>query len=179
MPRSTITMDPRGTMRKSSDEELETVVLRQHHALIASPRLFVSVHHGPPSLASIAAESNYARTRMSREPGSVGCLVILGGDTTPPDGEVRAAMPRLFSDIAPGTAGLAMVIEGGGFRVAALRAAFAGLRMLGKITYATAVFGRTIDALAWLCPRVGLDARVMHARLEKRRLEAAMPEPAA
>ncbi|MFO0760575.1 MAG: hypothetical protein U0359_29105 [Byssovorax sp.] len=165
-------------MRPSSDEDLQIVHTRADHVILGSPRLFISIHHGPATLASVAAESNYARTRMSREPASVGCLVVLGGDTTPPDGEVRAVMPRLFSDIAPGSAGLAMVIEGGGFRVAALRAAFAGLRMIGKITYPTAVFNSAAEALAWLCPRVGLDTGAMTRRLAARRAEVNMTEPA-
>ncbi len=82
--------------RAMADEPLSIVVRGREHVLAGSARLYVSVHDGPTTLASVAAEGHYARTKLGKVPRSVGCLVILGEHTPPPEPEVRSALPKLL-----------------------------------------------------------------------------------
>jgi len=154
-----------------SDEPLRVISNRPEHLLLASPRLFVSIHDGPTTLASVAAESNYAKKKMGTTPSSVGCLVILGANTPPPEPEVRAVLPKLLDDIAPASAGLAMVIEGAGFRAAVLRAIFSGVLALKRLPYRASVFDTSRPALDWLATRVAIDAAARDADLVRLRRE--------
>lgn len=146
-------------------ESLRLVERGKGYAILASPRMFITMHDGPPDMASVMAEARYARTSLGHAPRSVGCMVILRSATTPPPEEVRAAIPALLDDIAKASAGLAMVIEGTGFRGAALRAVFSGFLLIKRMPYPTSVFGGVTEALGWLCPQVGLDAASMEKQL--------------
>lgn len=144
----------------------DVVIRRPEHLLLAGEHLFVSVHMGPTTLASVAAESHHARTKLGRTPRSVGCLVVLAEDVPPPPPEVRSALPRLLDEIAPVCAGLAMVIEGAGFRIAALRAVFSGFLAIKRLPYRTAVFSRSAEGFDWLAQAVEIDPKGCERELQ-------------
>lgn len=159
----------------SPREQLAIVMSGADHVILASPRLFVSITDGTPTMAGSRADANWARRGMSKSPRSVGCVVVLGPSTTPPPADVRGEIPKLLLEIVPGVAGLAMVIEGDGFRVAALRAVFTGFLLLRRLPYEASVFGSVRDALGWIGPKVGVDPADAAQQIEAlRRSQAAV-----
>ncbi len=62
-----------------------------------------------------------------------------------------------------------MVIEGAGFRAAALRAIFSGFLVLKRLPYKTAVFDTPLLALRWLGSLVDIDPEARAAQIEKLR----------
>lgn len=77
-------------------------------------------------------------------------LAVLGPDTPPPGNDIREIISKALQEIRPKLRGSATVVEGQGFRAAALRAAMLGMSMIVRSDHKS--FATVTEAAAFLSP---------------------------
>jgi hypothetical protein len=82
--------------------------------------------------------------------GGLGGLVIIPSAAKPPPEEVRRAIRELLTNVNPHVRCLCWLVEGTGFRAAAVRAALIGLRVFSRQSYATHVANDMTEAVRWI-----------------------------
>ena len=112
----------------------------------------VSVWQSAPQIEH-ARSSVALLTRLSRAHGEIGLLAILAEGCALPDEAVRATLAEGLVRVEGCIAGVANVVEGQGFRAAALRGALTSLALLVGARYPQKVFGDVTAAAAFLTER--------------------------
>jgi hypothetical protein len=123
-------------------------------AIAIRGNVFITYWQQPSSLERLAKVREHEQQLVDRcKEGIVVLTVLAAGsanfkiNTTGKEREVAAGLAKQF---APMTRAHAFVIEGSGFRLAAMRAAIAGINALARAGHPTRVFDATEPAVAWL-----------------------------
>jgi hypothetical protein len=90
---------------------------------------------------------------------SIAILSIVGRDCTVPDASVRNRLTSEVKNIQRQLVAAATVIEGTGFRAAAMRGAVTGMTLLLRAPHPAKTFATVLDAAAFLGQIAALDAR--------------------
>jgi hypothetical protein len=89
-----------------------------------------------------------------RYPAGIALLPCVHVDMPVPSGAARDQIAMMYTRHAQRLRAVAMVVEGQGFRAAAMRAAFTGVNIIQQRPYMTQVFGNFQAALAWAVGRL-------------------------
>ena len=120
--------------------------------------LFVIIDDGSVSVEEYARIEPIVTAQAGKNPGGLGCLVIIPKGATPPPNEVRRYLDAMLDRLPMRC--LAYLVEGSGFRAAAARAALVGMRVFQRKSYSTKVSSSLDEALEWLLANLGgKDAR--------------------
>jgi hypothetical protein len=112
--------------------------------------IFALVDRGRTSVSDYPALEAMVRKQAEQYPRGLGCLVIIPANADPPPDDVRRAINDVLTRLAPSLLCLCWLVEGRGFRAAAVRAALAGLRIARRPPYPTTVASDMIAALRWI-----------------------------
>jgi hypothetical protein len=112
--------------------------------------LFVLVDKGDTKVSDYPILEKMVLEQSEEHPGGLGCLVIIPANASPPPDDVRAAIKGVLTRLAPKLRCLCWVVEGSGFRAAAVRATLTGLRMFSRPPYPTNVASSMSQALTWV-----------------------------
>jgi len=126
---------------ESSRPPLPVVMWRNIFALVDKGNATVSDY---PILERMVLEQG------KRYPSGLGCLVIIPALANPPPEDVRRAIREVLANLAPQLRCLCWLVEGTGFRAAAVRATLVGLRVFSRQPYATRVASDMTEALRWV-----------------------------
>jgi hypothetical protein len=113
--------------------------------------VFIEVWRAPmnPDLAAIERHAMLRTTLRNRKKTAVLC--VIEPTSTPPDDDMKKATTDLLRECANDLTGLAVVIEGDGFRAAMIRAVLGTIQMLfGRRDFAIKYFADTKSASVWL-----------------------------
>lgn len=110
--------------------------------------LFVVFDDGHIGIAEYRRIEPQLASQAANHEEGLSCLVVIPHDAAVPPAEVRAHLGQML-DRLPMRA-LAYVVEGEGFKAAAVRAVLLGLGVFQKKTYRTKVFTEKRSALKWL-----------------------------
>lgn len=127
--------------------------------LIVHGNLFVIIDDGQVSPADYAKIGAIVHRQASAFPGGLGCMVIIPPHARPPREEARSAIKASLDSLAERLRCLCWLVEGTGFGAATVRAALAGLALLVRTPYPTAVHKDFPGALAWLLHHFRSEAR--------------------
>jgi hypothetical protein len=116
--------------------------------------IFALVDQGRTKALDYSILEQMVREQASKCPGGLGCLVIIPSTASPPPDDVRRAINNVLGRLGPKLRCLCWLVEGVGFRAAAVRAALAGLRLLNRPAYPTLVAADMGDALRWMMPHL-------------------------
>jgi hypothetical protein len=111
--------------------------------------LAISVWDRPATEPDARAASQLLRT-LSTTRSEVLVLAILGPNTPPAGSEIRDIIGKALQDLGPKLRGSATVVEGQGFRAAALRAALLGMSMVVRSSHPQKTFATVGEAAAFL-----------------------------
>jgi hypothetical protein len=111
--------------------------------------LLISVWDAAPTLemASIAAS---VLQQVARTESGVVVLSVLGPNTPPPEGAVRQAFAESFDRHKSRIAAVAQVVEGEGFRAAAMRSVLVGITLLLRPGFEQKACATIADAAQFL-----------------------------
>lgn len=112
--------------------------------------IFAVVDDGHVTIAEYQQLEPLVAKQARSCPNGVGCLVILPESATPPPARVRQHLKEMLSRLP--VRGLAYLVEGTGFRAAAVRATLIGLGIIQNDEYTTKVATSLHEALNWLLP---------------------------
>jgi hypothetical protein len=123
--------------------------------------LFVLVDKGSAKVSDYPILERMVLDQSTRYPEGLGCIVIIPATASPPPDDVRQAIKDVLTRLAPKLRCLCWVVEGSGFRAAAVRGALTGLRMFSRPPYPTNVAGSMGAGISWALPQVtpGLNRR--------------------
>jgi hypothetical protein len=143
-------------------------------ALATAGDAFISVWREPSTLARLERLRQIEQALVDRCKGGIVVLtVMIDSSAATKAGEPEAAS-KLAKHFAPTTRAHAYVIEGSGFRAAALRAVIAGVNAISRPGHPTRVFDRATDAIEWLAPYgQAIDAATLTAALAEARTQIA------
>ncbi|HKU38510.1 MAG TPA: hypothetical protein VJR89_10195 [Polyangiales bacterium] len=116
--------------------------------------VFALVDQGQTKAEDYPILEALVRDQAERHPGGLACLVIIPPTASPPPDDVRRAISDVLSRLAPKLRCLSWLVEGSGFRAAAVRATLAGLRMWSRPPYPTLVASDLGEALRWMLPHL-------------------------
>lgn len=83
-------------------------------------------------------------------PGETDVLCIIEPGAEPPSPEQRVAMSALLTKLAPKLRCIAYVVEGSGFRAAAVRGVLSGIELMRRNSYTTRYFATVEQATTWM-----------------------------
>jgi hypothetical protein len=89
-----------------------------------------------------------------RYPSGIALLPCVAAQSPVPSGPARDQIGMMYARNAQRLRAVAMVVEGQGFRGAAMRAAFTGVNIIQRRPYMTQVFDDFQAALAWAVGRL-------------------------
>jgi hypothetical protein len=112
--------------------------------------VFALVDQGSASAADYPILERMVCEQGKRHPEGLGCLVIIPPLANPPPENVRRAIRDVLTNLAPQLRGLCWLVEGTGFRAAAVRATLVGLRVFNRQPYPTCVASDMTESLQWL-----------------------------
>ncbi len=116
--------------------------------------LFVLVDKGSAKVSDYPMLERMVLDQSERYPEGLGCVVIIPANAIPPPDDVRQAIKDVLTCLAPKLRCLCWVVEGSGFRAAAVRGALTGLRMFSRPTYPTNVASNMNAAVSWVLAKV-------------------------
>ncbi|MBX3274639.1 MAG: hypothetical protein KF729_30515 [Sandaracinaceae bacterium] len=131
---------------------IDPIELSAEFRLGACGPIAVSVWQSAPRIEHAQASVALLQ-RLSRAHGKIGLLAILAEGCALPDEAVRATLGEGLVRVESHIAGVANVVEGQGFRAAALRGALTSLALLVGARYPQKVFGDVGAAAAFLADR--------------------------
>lgn len=114
--------------------------------------IFALVDRGRADVSDYPILERMVREQAEQHPRGLGCLVIIPASANPPPDDVRRAINDVLTNLAPLLRCLCWLVEGRGFRAAAVRAALAGLRIVHRPPYPTTVENDLSAALHWMFP---------------------------
>lgn len=121
-------------------------------ALATVGNAFISVWKEPSTLERLERVRRVEQALVDRcADGIVVLTVMTDSSAATKAGEPEAAS-KLAKHFAPTTRAHAYVIEGSGFRAAALRAVIAGVNAISRPGHPTRVFDAASEAIRWLAP---------------------------
>jgi hypothetical protein len=112
--------------------------------------IFALVDQGSGSASDYPVLEGMVREQGKRHPGGLGCLVIIPSLANPPPEDVRRAIREVLANLSPQLRCLCWLVEGTGFRAAAVRATLVGLRVFSRQPYVTSVASDMTESLQWL-----------------------------
>jgi len=112
--------------------------------------IFVLVDQGNAVAGDYPNLQRMVLEQGKKHPGGLGGLVIIPAAASPPPEEVRRAIRDVLNDVTPQLRCLCWLVEGAGFRAAAVRAALIGLGVFSRRRYATHVAIDMTDAVGWI-----------------------------
>jgi hypothetical protein len=116
--------------------------------------VFVVVDQGAIRALDYAAIEAMGRDHIATHASGVAVLVIIPSVARPPAEEVRRAITTMLSRSERHLRCVCWLVEGTGFRAAAVRAALTGLQMVNKSPYPTRVCSELGEALRWILPHM-------------------------
>jgi hypothetical protein len=120
--------------------------------------LFIIIDDGSVPVDEYQRIETIVRSQAQRNPDGLGCLVIIPKGAQPPPTEVRKYLDGMLDRLPMRC--LAYLVEGTGFRSAAVRAALVGMRVFLRKSYSTKVSSSLDEAIVWLLNHLGdKDAR--------------------
>jgi hypothetical protein len=123
--------------------------------------IFALVDRGQTNVSEYPILEAMVREQAEQHPRGLGCLVIIPANANPPPDNVRRAINDVLTRLSPSLLCLCWLVEGKGFRAAAVRAALAGLRIVRRPPYPTTVASDMISALRWMFPHLREGAAAM------------------
>lgn len=133
----------------------------------------ISVWDTEPTLQD-AQQATRLLGELARKYPKIGLLAVLGTRCSVPDEEVRAELRRGVSAVADNVGAVANLVEGLGFRSAALRGVLTSMVLIIRPGYPQKIFGELAPAagfLSWHLEAVG-DPGLQHALEMLRRSDA-------
>jgi hypothetical protein len=120
------------------------------YALATCGHAFVSVWSRPSTLDSLAAVAQCEEALTGDSPEGIVVLTVIAGTAFSIGIREREEAQRLARHFDKTTVAEAYVIEGEGFRAAAMRAMLAGLQLLARTSHPVRVFADVPGAVEWL-----------------------------
>ncbi len=87
--------------------------------------------------------------------GKFAMLIVVDSDMESPDARLRSELARVLKQYEPATDCAAYVIEGTGFKAAALRSLVTAIMVIARVKLPTKVFSTVSEAAHWMGPRLG------------------------
>lgn len=125
----------------------------------------------------VVNQENFVRQRdslealASRYPGTTNLVVVVEQGSTPPDAELRKLTMDMVAKLEDRIRSIAVVIEGSGFKTAAIRSVLSGMALLRKVKTPVMFSASLGDAASWVvlqCPSASADdIRDAHERLKQ------------
>jgi hypothetical protein len=112
--------------------------------------VFALVDKGNATASDYPILERMVREQGKRHPEGLGCLVIIPAVANPPPEDVRRAIRDVLANLAPQLRCLCWLVEGTGFRAAAVRATLVGLRVFTRQPYTTRVASDMTESLQWV-----------------------------
>jgi hypothetical protein len=116
--------------------------------------IFVLVDQGNAVASDYPNLQRLVLEQGKKHPGGLGGLVIIPAAASPPPEEVRRAIRDVLTQVTPQLRCLCWLVEGTGFRAAAVRAALIGLGVFSRHRYATHVAIDMTDAVGWILKKL-------------------------
>lgn len=111
--------------------------------------LFISIWSAQAN-EEMARQAGLAMRGIAKERGRIYVLSVLGAETPPPETHVRNMIASTFDELEPHIAAVANVIEGQGFRAAALRGVLIGMGMMMRRSRPEKVSATVEDAALFI-----------------------------
>jgi hypothetical protein len=153
----------------------------REHALAASGNLVISLSLQPPSSGYLAAWTQAMDQLVSQAPGPICVLNVIDAGARPPDDATKAAIRRTVQRHAAKIGAVVYVVEGRGFKAAALRSALSLLSLVGRYPFPVKVFPTVASSSPWLGETLGPNAKhsptpaALLGIVERMRAEVASP----
>ncbi len=122
--------------------------------IILWKEVFRLVDRGAMRSSAYAAIEQCGRDLIARNATGIAALVIIPSVAKPPPDEVRKAISNLMTRVGADLRCACWLVEGTGFRAAAVRAALASLQLVVRSSYPTRVCATIEDAIGWIIPHL-------------------------
>jgi hypothetical protein len=122
-------------------------------ALARCGNAFVNVWSAPATLDRLQRTREHEQRIVDGAPGGIVVLSILVDSAFQIGASERDEASQLARQFETATRAHAYVIEGSGFRTAAMRAVIAGIQLVTRTRHPSKVFGDIAAAAAWLAPQ--------------------------
>jgi hypothetical protein len=119
-------------------------------ALATAGSVFINVWREPSTLAQLEVLREHEAALVEHERAAIMVLTVLLPSAFTLGTRERKEVDALAKQFAPSTRAHAYVIEGSGFRTAAVRALVAGINLITRTGAATRVFDDVVHAAEWL-----------------------------
>ena len=139
-------------------------------------RVHLSTWWGAPSVADVASIRAELQSAALADRRPLAMLLVVAPETAIAPSAPRQAAISMLRELGPRLVGCAVVIEGTGFRAAAVRAMFGTMALLVRGPLVWAAFDSYARGVAWLRQRIELDEPGLGKALQVLR---AAPEQAA
>lgn len=139
-------------------------------------RIHLSMWWDAPTIADVAAIRRELQAAVVADRRPLAMVLVVAPDTPIAPSAPRQAAIAMLRELGPRLAGCAVVLEGTGFRAAALRAMFGTMALLVRGPLVWAAFDGYARGVAWLRQRIELDEPALAKALAALR---AAPEQAA
>jgi hypothetical protein len=132
-------------------------------ALATAGSVFINVWREPSTMAQLELLREHEQALVEHEAGgAIMVMTVLLPSSYMLGTRERKEVDSLARQFAPSTRAHAYVIEGSGFRTAAVRALIAGINLITRTGQMTKVFEDAVHAAAWLEQHAG-PAQVVRA----------------
>lgn len=125
------------------------------YAIATFGNVFISVWKEPSTLERLDHVRVCEQDLVAQAPGGIVVLTVLLDTSFKVDSNVRDKAAGIAREFAAATRAHAYLIEGSGFRTAAMRAVIAGINTLVRTGHPVRVFGEQSAAVGWLAAQAG------------------------
>lgn len=136
-------------IRANVNEPWRIVVDQDDHVLASWQQIFAVVWRNETTLEGVRALESECRNFATKHPQGIGLLTIVSARAPMPPGLVRQAVADFLAQGGAYIKCSAVLMEGTGFRAAAVRSVVTGLTMIAKQAYPHRVCG-VHDAVSML-----------------------------
>lgn len=148
-----------------TDVQLRQIAARPGFALGAYGPVALSVWDSEPTLED-ARGSTRLLGELAKRHERIGLLAVLGTSCSVPDDEVRSELRRGVTAVAGSVGAVANLVEGLGFRSAALRGVLTSMVLMIRPGYPQKIFGELEPAAAFLAWHLdGVEPRDLRSAL--------------
>jgi hypothetical protein len=127
----------------------------QGYAIATCGNVFISVWKEPSTLDRLDHVRACEQKLVDQSPGGIVVLTVLMDTSFKVDSNVRDKAAGIARQFAAVTRAHAYVIEGSGFRTAAMRAVIAGINTFVRTGHPVKVFSDQASAVGWLATQSG------------------------
>lgn len=110
----------------------------------------VLLWRGPVNAERFSLQRASIERVVRAHPGQAAVLCIIEPGSPPPSQELREAASAMLTQLAPKLRCVAYVIEGSGFRAAAVRGVLCGIELIRRNSYTARYFASVEQATTWL-----------------------------